>query len=283
MAECGRSSTARSSTLWGVHPFLGQSGPIAIAHRGGAGEAPENTLEAFEIAITLGYTYIETGAHLTRDGVLVAFHDERLDRVTDRTGAIAELAICELEAADAGNTFSLDGGSSFPFRGRGIRVPRLEEILVRWPAVRVNIDPKSDACVGPLAALLDRLGAWERVCVGSFSDRRLRQIRTRGRGRACTSMGPHAVALARLAATSGVMPRLGADCVQVPIRQGPIRIVSKRFVEAAHRARLAVHVWTINDEATINELLDSGVDGVMSDRIRQLREVFTRRGLPLTG
>jgi glycerophosphoryl diester phosphodiesterase len=95
------------------------------------------------------------------------------------------------------------------------------------------------------------------------------------------SMGPHAVA--RLAATFGVMPRLGADCVQVPIRQGPIRIVSKRFVEAAHRARLAVHVWTINDEATINELLDSGVDGVMSDRIRQLREVFTRRGLPLTG
>src|SRR5664279_6387770 len=82
MAECGRSSTARSSTLWGVHPFLGQSGPIAIAHRGGAGEAPENTLEAFEIAITLGYTYIETDAHLTRDGVLVAFHDERLDRVT---------------------------------------------------------------------------------------------------------------------------------------------------------------------------------------------------------
>jgi glycerophosphoryl diester phosphodiesterase len=131
MAECGRSSTARSSTLWGVHPFLGQSGPIAIAHRGGAGEAPENTLEAFEIAITLGYTYIETDAHLTRDGVLVAFHDERLDRVTDRTGAIAELAIRELEAADAGNTFSLDGGSSFAFRGRGIRVPRLEEILVR--------------------------------------------------------------------------------------------------------------------------------------------------------
>ncbi len=154
---------------------------------------------------------------------------------------------------------------------------------MRWPAVRVNIDPKSDACVGPLAALLDRLSAWERVCVGSFSDRRLREIRTRGRGRACTSMGPRAVALARLAATSGAMPRLGADCLQVPIRQGPIRIVTKRFVEAAHRAHLAVHVWTINDEATIDELLDSGVDGVMSDRIRNLREVFTRRGLPLTG
>ncbi len=266
-----------------MHSFLAQPGPIAFAHRGGAGEAPENTLEAFEIAVTLGYMYIETDAHVSSDGVLVAFHDERLDRVTDRPGAIAELGIVEVEAADAGYMFSLDGGSSFPFRGRGIRVPRLEEILVRWPAARVNIDPKSDACVGPLAALLDRLGAWERVCVGSFSDRRLRRIRARGRGRACTSMGPYAVALARVAATSGVMPRLGADCVQVPIRRGPVRIVTARFVEAAHRAGLAVHVWTINDEATISELLDLGVDGVISDRIRLLRDVFTRRGLPLGG
>jgi glycerophosphoryl diester phosphodiesterase len=266
-----------------VHPFLQQPGPIAFAHRGGAGEAPENTLEAFEIAVTLGYTYLETDAHLTRDGVLVAFHDERLDRVPDRTGAIADLEIAEVEAADAGYTLSRDDGSSFPFRGRGIRVPRLEEILARWPAARVNIDPKSDACVGPLAALLDRFGAWERVCVGSFSDRRLRRIRARGRGRVCTSMGPHAVALARLAASCSVMPRLGADCVQVPIRRGPVRIVTKRFVEAAHRARLAVHVWTINDEATINELLDLGVDGIMSDRLRLLRDIFAHRGLRLGG
>ncbi len=283
MAEVTPPGTVRSSTLSCVHAFLSQPGPVAVAHRGGAGEAPENTLEAFEIAITLGYTYIETDAHLTRDGVLVAFHDERLDRVTDRRGAIAELGIAEVEAADAGYRFSPDGGGSFPFRGRGIRVPRLEETLVRWPAVRVNIDPKSDTCVGPLAALLDRLGAWERVCVGSFSDRRLRRIRERGRGRACTSMGPRAVALARLVSTSGAMPRLGADCIQVPLRRGPVPIVTKRFVEAAHRARLAVHVWTINDVATINELLDLGVDGVMSDRIRLLREVFARRGLPLGG
>lgn len=266
-----------------MHSFLGPVGPVAIAHRGGAGEAPENTLAAFEIAVALGYAYIETDAHVTRDGVLVAFHDARLDRVTDRTGAIAELAIAEVEEADAGYAFSPDGRGSFPFRGRGIRVPRLEEIVVRWPGVRINIDPKSDACVGPLVALLDRHRAWERVCVGSFSDRRLHRIRARGRGRACTSMGPGAVALARVAATSGRTPRLGADCVQVPIRQGPVRIVTRRFVEAAHRAGLAVHVWTINDEATIDELLDLGVDGVMTDRIRLLRDVFRRRGLPLAG
>ena len=266
-----------------MHPFLDAPGPIASAHRGGANEAPENTLAAFQIAVALGYRYLETDAHLTRDGVLVAFHDDRLDRVTDRKGAIAELGITEVEAADAGFAFSPDGGSSFPFRGRGIRVPRLEEILMRWPEVRVNIDPKSDPSVEPLVALLGRLGAWSRVCIGSFSDRRLRRIRSLSRGAACTSMGPRSVALARLAAVSGTMARLGADCVQVPMRRGPFPIVTGRFVRAAHRAGLRVHVWTINDEATMDDLLDLGVDAIMSDRLRLLKDVFARRRLPLAG
>ena len=264
-----------------MHPFLRHCSPIAFAHRGGAGEAPENTLAAFEIAVGLGYGYFETDAHLTRDGVLVAFHDDKLDRVTDRSGAIAELAIAEVESADAGFSFSTDGGRSFPFRGCGIRVPRLEELLVRWPEVRINVDPKADACIGPLAALLDRCSAWERVCIGSFSDRRLVRIRALGRGRACTSMGPAAVALARLAAASGRIPHLGADCLQVPLRRGAIRIVTKRFVEAAHRSGLPVHVWTIDDEATIEALLDLGADGIMTDRLKLLAEVFARRALPL--
>ncbi|HUA47043.1 MAG TPA: glycerophosphodiester phosphodiesterase [Solirubrobacteraceae bacterium] len=261
----------------GVHPFLDHPSPVAFAHRGGAGEAPENTFAAFEIAVALGYRYLETDAHLTRDGILVAFHDDRIDRVTDRTGAIAELAVAEVEAADAGYTFSPDGGRSFPFRGQGIRVPRLEDLLMRWPDARVNIDPKADACVAPLAALLDRLNAWDRVCMGSFSDRRLRRIRELGRGRACTSMGPHAVALSRAAATFGPIPRLGADCVQVPTHRGPVGIVTERFVAAAHRASLPVHVWTINDEPTIDRLLDFGVDGIMTDRLRLLLDVLGRR------
>jgi glycerophosphoryl diester phosphodiesterase len=233
--------------------------------------------------VALGYRYVETDAHLTRDRVLVAFHDERLDRVTDRTGRIAELSIAAVEAADAGYSFSPDGGRSFPFRGRGIRVPRLEQLLVRWPALRINIDPKADACVDPLAALLDRHDAWDRVCIGSFSDRRLRRIRTQARGRACTSMGPRAVALARLAATCGAMPRLGADCVQVPLRRGPIDVITERFIDAAHRAGLPVHAWTIDDRVTIGRLLDLGVDGIMSDRLRLLRDVFAARGLLLGG
>ena len=255
--------------------------PVAIAHRGGAEEAPENTIEAFGAAVALGYRYVETDAHVTRDGVVVAFHDPSLDGITDRTGAIADLGIAEVEAADAGFTFSPDGGRSHPFRGCGVRVPRLEALLVRWPHVRVNIDPKDDACVEPLVALLDRLDAWERVNIGSFSDRRLTRIRALSRGRACTSMGPRAVAVARAASLCGRMPPQGAQCVQVPIRARGVRIVTAGFVRAAHRAGLHVHVWTVNDPATMHELLELGVDGVMTDRPRVLREVLAERGVSL--
>lgn len=263
------------------HPFLDHPGPIAFAHRGGRGVAPENTLPAFESAIELGYRYLETDVHLTRDGILVVFHDPRLDRITDRTGAIEELGIADVEAADAGHAFSADGGITFPFRGRGVTVPRLEELLARWPQARVNIDPKSDRCVVPLADLIERHCAWGRVCIGSFSDRRLRRIRALGRGRACTSMGPNAVRLARTMTTTGWMPRQAADCLQVPISRGRIRIVTARLVAAAHRARLPVHVWTVNDEATMHELLELGADGIMSDELDLLRGVFDSRGLVL--
>ena len=260
-----------------IHPFLAHPGPLAIAHRGGAGDAPENTLPAFAAAVALGYRYVETDVHRTRDGVLVAFHDAVLDRVTDGTGAIADLDLADVQAADAGHAFSADGGRTFPFRGAGIQVPRLESLLTSWPELYVNIDPKSDACVEPLAALLDRLAAWDRVCIGSFSDARLRRVRKLGRGRACTSMGPRAVAVARVVAACGRIPRLGADCLQVPVRHGRVPIVTRRFVAAAHRAGLPVHVWTVDDEAEMQRLLDLGVDGVMTDRLRVLRDVLRRR------
>ena len=239
--------------------------------------APENTLPAFEAAVDLGYRYVETDAHVTRDGVVVAFHDPRLERVTDRVGAIADLDLAEVQSADAGFAFTPDEGRTFPFRGLGVSVPRLEDLLVRWPALRVNVDPKADACVAPLAALLDRLEAWDRVCVGSFSDARLARIRALGRGRACTSMGPRAVAVARMAVASGMVPRQGADCIQVPVRRGAIPIVTRRFVRAAHRAGLPVHVWTVNDERTMRSLLDLQVDGIMTDRLQALRDLLARR------
>jgi glycerophosphoryl diester phosphodiesterase len=267
--------------MHGVHPFLTARPPVAIAHRGGAGAAPENTASAFARAVALGYGYLETDAHVTLDGVLVAFHDARLDRVTDRSGAIAELSVDDVQAADAGFAFTPDGGHTFPFRGRDVRVPQIDELLRRWPQARWIIDPKSDACVAPLARLLDRLDAWSRVCVGSFSDTRLRTIRALGRGRACTSMGPREVTRARLLSTFGAPPPAGPDCVQVPLRHRGVPIATPHFVRAAHRRGLPVHVWTINDEPTMHRLLDLGVDGIMTDRLELLRDVLESRGVGL--
>ena len=235
-------------------------------------------MEAFAAAVDLGYRYLETDVHLTRDGVVLAFHDDRLDRVTDGAGLIRSLTAAQACAADAGYHWSGDGGATFPWRGRGLCIPRLEQVLLRWPEVRVNIDVKSDAVVAPLVELVARLEAWDRVCVGAFSDRRLREVRFLSGGRLCTSMGPRAAATARLAAYTGRMPRRGADCLQVPVRHGRITVVDSRLVSAAHRAGLPVHVWTIDDAAEMERLLDLGVDGIMTDRPRLLREVLQRRG-----
>ena len=147
----------------------------------------------------------------------------------------------------------------------------------------MNIDPKDDHTVEPLVALLDRLDAWERVCIGAFSDARLTRVRRLSRGRACTSMGPRAVATAWLSARTGRMPRLGADCLQVPTTQGPLPLVTRRLVDAAHRAGLPVHVWTIDDPQTMRHLLDLGVDGIMTNRPRVLLDVLqaaTNASLP---
>jgi glycerophosphoryl diester phosphodiesterase len=253
------------------HPFVSNAPrPVAIAHRGASEDAPENTLPAFAAAIAAGCRYLETDVHVTRDGVVVAFHDHKLDDKTDRNGPIEALDIAQVEQADAGIHHP-------DFRGTGVTVPRLEEILTRWPDAYVNIDPKTDRAVAPLAALLDRLDAWERTCIGAFSDCRLARMRTLGRGRACTSMGPAAAATARIAAATGRMPRLGADCLQVPMRRHGVTIVTERFVRAAHRSGLPVHVWTVDDASTMHRLLDLGVDGIMTNRPHVLLDVLARR------
>lgn len=178
--------------------------------------------------------------------------------------------------ADAAYHFSPDG-RTFPLRGTGIRVPTMEQVLTRWPDVFVNIDTKSDAVVAPVD-LLRRLDAFDRVCIGSFSDDRLRRGRRLTQGGICTSMGRGGITTAGLASRTGRMPRLQADCVQVPVRARHLVVVDRRFVDAAHRASLQVHVWTIDDPAEMSELLDLGVDAIMTDRPHLLRDVLTARG-----
>ena len=260
-----------------MRAFLDHPTPIAIAHRGGAEELPENTLPAFDAAVELGYHHLETDAHVSRDGVVFSFHDHVLDRVTDRRGRLVDLLAAEILAADAAHHFSTDG-TTFPLRGTGIRVPTMEEVLTRWPGVFVNIDTKSDAVVEPLVELLRRLDAFDRVCIGSFSDDRLRRVRRLSAGAICTSMGPAGITAAWLASRSGRMPRLRADCLQVPVRARRLVVVDRRFLDAAHAAGLQVHAWTIDDATEMTELLELGVDAIMTDRPRLLREVLVARG-----
>jgi glycerophosphoryl diester phosphodiesterase len=257
-------------------PFLDHPAPFGIAHRGGADDFPENTIPAFDAAVALGYRHLETDAHVSGDGVVFAFHDRVLDRLTNAHGRLSAVSSSVIASADAAYNFNPSGG--YPLRGTGIRIPTMEQVLIRWPGVFVNIDAKSDAVVGPLVELLRRVGALDRVCVASFRDERIRRVRTLSGGAICTSMGPRAISRAWLASRAGRMPRLGADCVQVPARTRAIRIVDRRFVARAHATGLQVHVWTIDAEDDMTALLDLGVDAIMTDRPRLLRDVLTARG-----
>ncbi|HUF32512.1 MAG TPA: glycerophosphodiester phosphodiesterase [Acidimicrobiales bacterium] len=244
-------------------PVLDHPGPLAFAHRGGASDAPENTLPAFAHAVGLGYRYVETDVHVTADGALVAFHDETLDRVTDRTGRIADLPWSEVRRA------LVDGTEP---------IPLLEDLLGTWPDLRVNIDPKHDAAVEPLAEVLRRTNATDRVCIGAFSDSRLARLQDELGPDLCTSLGPKGTARLRGASFRLPAGALLAGCAQVPVRAKGVTIVDRRFLAAAHRRGLQVHVWTIDDPDEMTRLLDLGVDGIMTDRPAVLRDVLERRG-----
>ena len=245
-----------------LHPYLDHPGTLAFAHRGGTEAHPENSLAAFRHAVDLGFAYLETDVHATADGMVIAFHDVALDRVTDRTGRISELSWAEVARA------RIDGTEP---------IPLLEDLFSAFPGVKINIDPKDDSVVAPLVAVLRDHDALDRVCLGSFSDRRLRRCRDLLGPGLCTSAGPLAVSRIRLSSLGLPTGRPSAKCLQVPVRQGRIPLVDRRFVGHAHDRGLQVHVWTIDDPAEMHRLLDLGVDGIMTDRPSLLRSVLIDR------
>jgi len=252
------------------YPFLDDGGPVlAFAHRGGAAHPDrvglENTRAAFAHAVGLGYTYLETDVHVTRDGVLVAFHDALLERVTDGAGSLEEL--------DAADVARLRVGGAEP-------VPTLAELVTSFPGARFNIDLKSGAAVAPLAAFVRDRGLAERVLVGSFSGRRLRRFRRLAGHRVATSASPGEVA-AYVALPGRLARRLVSSpaALQIPHRRGPLVVASAALVRRARAAGLAVHVWTVDDPEEMRALLDRGVDGLFTDRTDLLKDVLTERGL----
>ncbi|GII51842.1 glycerophosphoryl diester phosphodiesterase [Planotetraspora thailandica] len=227
-------------------------------------------MAAFSRAVELGYTYLETDAHATSDGVLLAFHDHTLDRVTDRTGRISQLPYREVGKARIGGVDE---------------IPLIEDLLGAWPDVRVNIDVKESTAIGPLARVIRRTNAYDRICLTSFSDLRLAGARRAVGREICSALGPRGIAALRTAAISGGYGRLlaglaraGVPCAQVPIGFRGLRVTTRPFIRTAHAIGMQVHVWTIDDPVTMENLLDLGVDGIMTDNITGLRDVLGRRG-----
>lgn len=253
--------------------YLDHPGPIPFAHRGfdPTDAGLENTMAAFRAAVDLGYRYVETDVHATRDGVVVAFHDEDLERVTGTRGAIPELSWRALSRT----------------RVAGLEpVPRLEDLLEEWPELRVNIDIKSPGAIVPLVRVIERMRAHDRVCVTSFSDQRRQAAVMRLTRPVATSAGQNATAAFRAAAALPTLVRptvvaralKGVDGLQVPPHHYGIEVVNETTLEAAHEVGAFVHVWTINERAEMTRLLDLGVDGIVTDRADLLREVLLARG-----
>ena len=248
-----------------VSPYLDAPTPLGFAHRGGAGGGGENTVAAFARAVSLGYRYIETDVRATADGVAVILHDDTLDRVFGHHGRVCDLRWEDLASLRA------DGATV---------VPRLDEVLDGWPEVRFNIDAKSDDAVAPIVAAVRWAAAEEQVLLASFDDARLARLRRMAGPRVATSMGVREVARLWVAARLGRRLRVPAGVVaaQVPLRHGPVSVVTRQFIRYCHRLGLQVHVWTIDDPTEMRVLLDWGVDGIMTDRIEVLRDVYTGLG-----
>ncbi|HEX8150596.1 MAG TPA: glycerophosphodiester phosphodiesterase [Pyrinomonadaceae bacterium] len=253
--------------------------PLAIAHRGGAGLWPENTLYAFERARALGVDVIETDVRATADGELVVFHDEGVGRTTDGAGAVGSLTLAELKRLDAAYRFSPDGGRSFPLRGSGVAVPTLREVFEALPQMRFNIEPKQAApsLAAPLCRLIREHGMADKVLIASFSGGTLAEFRrecpevatSAATGEVASFLTLHGAGLA--ASYSPAMQAL-----QVPEYAGGLRVLTHDFVKAAHGRNLRVHAWTVNAEGDMRRLVEMGVDGIMTDYPDRLLKVLGR-------
>jgi glycerophosphoryl diester phosphodiesterase len=249
------------------HPFASRQ-KLVIAHRGGAKLAPENTMAAFANGLSLGSDGLECDVHLSRDGVPVVIHDATLDRTTDATGPVGARSAAELANVDAGYRFS-PGHGEFPFRGRGIGVPTLEAVLRTFTGVRVIIEMKQGepALARAVADLVRLAKAAERVCVGSFYSRGLEVIRAEAPEMA-TSASEHEArwTLYRSWCRWPIAAARPYCAFQVPEWAGRLHVVSRAFVEQAHRDRARVDVWVVDAAADIERLFALGVDGVITDR-----------------
>jgi glycerophosphoryl diester phosphodiesterase len=261
------------------NPFSARDGLIVFAHRGERGHYPENTLLAFEKAARHDVDALELDIHCTADGVPIVFHDATLERTTNGAGPVRSRTLAELQQLDAGYWWTADHGQSYPFRARGVTIPTLEEVLAAFPDLWINIDIKQhDTAVIPsFVQLIRRVGMASRLMVGSFDNRTVARFRA-----ACPEVATAAslAEVRRLLAFSRLgLPQLyrgAARALQIPETYRGLRLVDERLVAAAHRCKVAVHVWTVNDLDGMRRLIHLGVDGVMTDHPARLLSLLGR-------
>lgn len=260
--------------------FKNNKQPILVfAHRGGGGLYPENTLEAFRHSAEKKVDVLELDIHATSDGKIVVFHDSSVDRTTNGTGSIKEITLAELKKLDAAYQFSIDNGQTFPFRGKNITIPTLEEIFDAFPQTKFNIEPKQaePSIVIPFCNLLREKKKTDKVLVGSFNQTVIDEFR-----RECPEVGTSAspsevsefLAYQKTGLSESYTPPMQA--LQVPESIGSLQIVTKDFVETAHKLNLQVHVWTINESVDMQRLIDLSVDAIMTDYPDRLLELLNR-------
>lgn len=255
--------------------------PMDFAHRGASLRAPENTLEAFRAAVEAGAAGLELDVHMTRDGRIVVVHDATVDRTTDGSGAVREMTLEEIRVLDAGYRFSPNGGSSYPYRGRDLRVPTLEEIFHEFPDSAVNVEIK-EARPGierAVLSVIEEAGAEGRTFVASGKHEVIERFRRASGGGIPTAASRREVRtfylLSRLRLEGLLRPPY--EALQVPVSYRGVRLVTPRFVEAAHDRGVRVDVWTIDDPSEMRYLLDLGVDVVMTNRPETLVGVLEER------
>jgi glycerophosphoryl diester phosphodiesterase len=243
--------------------FLDHAPPLAIAHRGGALEAEENTLSAFEHARALGYAHVELDVHASRDGEVIVHHDPTFERMCGETRAVAQMNWSQISRLRT---------------RKGAAIPRLDAVLEAFPELCVTIEMKSDAVAEPLAAVIRRTGALRRVCVAAFRSQRTLRVRRLLGDELVWSPAYAGVIALKLRGWHLPAPLGGFRLVQVPPRRRGLPVVTPGFVRAAHRAGIRVQVWTVDDAAEMERFLDMGVDGIMTDRPSLLKDLLVRRG-----
>ncbi len=255
---------------------------LVIAHQGGDGVWPGDTLFAFEKAVALGADVLEMDAHLTKDGRIVLMHDEAVDRTTDGTGLIEEMTLDELKQLDAGYDWSNNGGATFPYRGQGIQVPTLDELFEKFPQMRYAIEIKktSTPMEQPMCDLIRKYGMQDRVLVASFHDAAMHDFRA-----ICPEVATSAartevrnyVLLGKAFLWGFYVPRF--QTIQPPYDPKDslnIPIMTERFIRESHAKGIRVEPWTVNDPALMKQYIEWGVDGIITDRPDLLLEVLGR-------